>query len=96
MSLTGNAISGNPRSGYEGKPLALHVLACGDRGPRTDFLIRGNTATQAVGGSFMPTIAMNRVDGVTVTDNRQPVTSGQWAQFPGSTGVTFANNDTTP
>ena len=31
---------------------------------------------------------------MTVTGNRQPLSSGQLAVFPGSSGVTYANNDT--
>ena len=44
----------------------------------------------------MPALYFGGVEGVTVTGNRQPVTSGNWAQFPGSTEVIFTDNDTRP
>ena len=56
-------------------------------------MVRDNTSSITVAGPSMKFIG---VDGVTVTGNRQPLSSGGLATFPGSTGVTYASNDTSP
>ena len=88
VSIIGNTISGTARSGYEGKALGLHV-SVRNRGPRVDFVVRDNTSTRTVAGPSMQFIG---VDGVTVTGNTQPLSSGSLATYPSSTNVTHANN----
>ena len=92
VSVIGNTITGNPHAGYDGAPLGLNVTVR-DRGSRSDFVVQDNTSSITASG---PEMLFTDVDGVTVTGNRQPLSSGQLATFPGSTGVTYANNDTSP
>ena len=97
VSIIGNTISGTARSGYEGKPLALHVKVCGEVGPRTDFVIRDNTSSRTdrrrVHAGHLP------------QPRRRGHRHGQppagrlgraGDQFPGSSGVTYSGNNTSP
>ena len=88
VSVINNTITGNPHAGYDGAPLGLTVTVV-NRGPRTNFAVQDNTSTITVAG---PPLQFTGVNGVTVTGNRQPLSSGQLAIFPGSSGVTYANN----
>ena len=92
VAVSGNTITGNPRAGSGDLALGLTVTVR-DRGPRTDFVVRDNTSSITMSG---PTMQFTGVDGVTVTGNRQPLSSGELAIFPGSDGVTYADNDTNP
>jgi hypothetical protein len=91
VTITGNTVAGN-RSGYDGQMHGLDVLTCGDghHGPRKNITVTNNTAKQPVVGPVMRFI---ETDGVTVTGNTQPLSSGQLAAFPGSTGVTYEGNN---
>lgn len=89
VTLTGNAIEGN-RIGWSGsitRPWrALSVWVCGDNAPRENFVVTDNVAQASVTG---PAMYFTEVDGVTVTGNIQPLTSGELARFSGSTDVTY-------
>jgi hypothetical protein len=89
VTVTGNTVLGN-RIGWSGSVTrpwrALSVVVCGDDGPRSGFSVTDNTAQNAVTG---PALYFTDVAGVTVSGNVQPLTSGQLATFPGSTGVTY-------
>ena len=89
VTLTRNTVAGN-RSGKDGAMTGLHLKICGDRGNRVNFTITNNTASQAVNG---PSMQFTEVKGVTVTGNKQPLAKGALATFPGSTGVTYEQND---
>jgi hypothetical protein len=85
VTVTGNVIQGN-RDGYSGAPLGVNVRVLGERGPRQDFTVTNNIGRTPVPG---PVLYFSGVRGVTVTGNRQPVSSGGLAAFPGSTDVTY-------
>jgi hypothetical protein len=86
VTVTGNVIAGNV-SNYIGRRLGLHTIVCGDQGRiREDFVFTNNRTTFAVPG---PALFFTQVNGVTVTGNVQPLTSGALATFPGSTGVVY-------
>jgi hypothetical protein len=85
VTVTGNTVEGN-RQGWSGQVKALHLKICGERGVREDFTVTDNVAQATVTG---PAMTFTEVDGVTVTGNRQPLSSGTLATFPGSTGVTY-------
>jgi len=83
--VTGNTVEGN-RAGWSGKTKALHLKVCGDRGPRRNFVVKQNVALSTVAG---PAMTFTRVNGVTVTGNKQPLSRGSLATFPGSSGVKY-------
>ena len=85
VSLIGNRISGIASSGVRGDPRGLHVRVDA-RGPRRDFVVRDNVSTRTVAG---PSINFTGVNGVTVTGNTQPLSSGSLARFTSSSNVTY-------
>jgi hypothetical protein len=85
VSFIGNTISGIARSGVAGDARGLHIRV-EDRGPRRDFVVRDNVSTRTVAG---PAIRFTGVDGLTVTGNRQPLSSGTLARITSSTDVTY-------
>jgi len=91
VSLIGNTISGNPSAGYTGRAVGLNVVVDGNVGPRSGFVIRDNTSTITLAST---PIRIGNTSGVTVTGNRQPMSSGSLATFPGSSSVTYQGNDT--
>ena len=91
VSLIGNTISGNPSAGYTGRPVGLNVVVDGTIGPRSNFVVRDNTSTITLAST---PIRIGNTSGVTVTGNRQPMSSGSLASFPGSSNVTYQGNDT--
>ena len=64
----------------------LNIRSKGDRGPRSGFVITDNVGQTAAKG---PLMTFTKTDGVTVTGNSQPLTSGELATFSGSTNVTY-------
>jgi hypothetical protein len=88
VSFVGNIISGVERSGVAGDPRGLHVRVEA-RGPRRNFVVRDNVSSQTVAG---PAIRFTGVEGVSVTGNTQPLSSGDLARFTDSTDVTYADN----
>lgn len=97
VSIVGNAITGNPASGYDGDPLGLNVYVDGGVGPRSGWVIRDNDATITMSRtSHGAPIYMRETAGVVVADNRQPMRAGELARFPGSTDVIYQDNDTSP
>jgi hypothetical protein len=89
VTVTGNTVEGS-RSGWSGKMLGLHTLVCDwDNGRRANFTFKDNVATSTVDEGKWGVVAFHDVDGVTVTGNRQPLSGGVFATFPGSTNVTY-------
>jgi hypothetical protein len=88
VSLIGNSISGIARSGVAGDARGLHVRVEA-RGPRRGFVVRDNVSTRTVAG---PSVLFTGVEGVTVTGNTQPLSSGELARFTNSTNVTYSAN----
>jgi hypothetical protein len=90
VTFEGNDIQGN-QIGWTGgsgtKPLrALSMRVCGDVGPRSNFVVRDNVAHLTIPG---PAMTFVQVQGLIVTGNSQPLTSGQLASYSGSTNVTY-------
>ena len=85
VTVTGNTVEGNP-NGYNGAMTGLHIAIKGEKGPRSNFTVTNNTAKSRAGG---PVMYFNNVDGVTVTGNVQPLSSGEMAAFSGSSEVTY-------
>jgi hypothetical protein len=86
VTITGNTIEGN-RTGWGPRNMkSLHIRVCGNTGPRENFTVTNNTGIASVEG---PSMYFTDVRGVTVTGNKQPLSSGGLASFPGSTGVTY-------
>ena len=90
VTVRDNTVEGN-RIGWSGnitRPWrALSLWVCGDNAPRANFVVTGNVAQNAVSG---PAMIFTSVNGVTVTGNQQPLSSGrELAQFGGSSNVTY-------
>ena len=90
VTVTGNDIEGN-RIGWSGNVSqpwrALSIRVCGDSATRANFKVTDNVARNAVSG---PAMYFTSVQGVTVTGNEQPLSSGtQLASFSGSSNVTY-------
>jgi hypothetical protein len=97
VSIIGNRVTGNPRSGWEGKTLALNIVVCGNLGPRRRFTVRDNISSLTYQARWGAPMVFRQVDGVTVTGNRQPISNGSTiATFPGSSKVTVRRNRTRP
>lgn len=78
-----NTVVGNA-AGYNGAPLGLNTTV---RGPtRQRIYVRDNSTSRSVAG---PVMYFDHVDGVTVTGNAQPLSSGQLAQFTSCTNVVY-------
>jgi Right handed beta helix region len=60
---------------------------------RRSFTISGNVSSVRMAG---PAMRFTDVAGVTVTNNRQPLSSGELVTTSGSTGVTVTGNNTAP
>ena len=90
--FTRNTVTGNlsPRPGGGSEPTGLNVKICGDRGDRIDFKITDNVAAKAVEG---PAMTFPKVKGVTVTGNKQKLSSGKLVDAPGATDVVVEGND---
>ena len=85
VTVTGNTVAGN-RDGYSGAVLGLNIKVIGEDKVRAGFTVTDNTARSTASG---PVMYFSQVDGVTVTGNVQPLSSGPLASFPGSTSVTY-------
>ena len=84
VTITGNTVAGNP-GGYDGVMLGLNIKVVADVSP-TNYTITNNTAAKAVPGPVMKILGVN---GVTITGNKQPLSSGKLANLSGSTNVTY-------
>ncbi len=95
LTISGNAVSGVARAGYDGTALGISVIIDGRDAPRSGIVIRDNTSTRTVSRTMhgAPVLIRN-ASGVTVTGNRQPMSSGAFAQISGSSSVTNSGNDT--
>jgi hypothetical protein len=80
---------GASRSGWHRGVLGLHILVCGDTGSRRNFRVTHNRARETVDGGSSGVMRFNRVRGVTVIGNRQPLSGGKLATFSGSTHVRY-------
>jgi hypothetical protein len=76
-----NTVVGNA-AGYDGRPLGLNTTVVGPT--RQRIYVRDNSTARSVAG---PVMAFDHVDGVTVTGNVQPLSSGVLATFTSCTGV---------
>lgn len=95
VTISGNAVSGVARAGYDGTALGISVIIDGGTGPRSGIVIRDNTSTRTVSRTMHGApILIRNASGVTVTGNRQPMSSGTFAQISGSSNVTNSGNDT--
>jgi hypothetical protein len=83
VTVTGNTVTGNPHAGYDGKPRGLNTTV--EVARRQNIIFTTNTATLAVPGTVL---VFAYVDGVTVTGNVQPLSSGTLTRFLNCTGVT--------
>lgn len=87
--ITGNSVTdgapiNSPNNTSAKGGLATYV----GRGNRlSNFVFTGNTTTKAGVG---PVLYFDKVDGLTITGNTQPLTSGTLASITSSTGVTYA------
>ena len=88
VTVSGNTVAGN-LAGMGGMR-GIHTLICANTTP-TNYTITNNTAAKAVAG---PVLRILGTKGVTVTGNKQPLSSGSLATFSGSTNVTYDGNDT--
>jgi hypothetical protein len=95
LTISGNSVSGVARAGYDGAALAISVVVDGNLGPRSGIVITNNTSTRTVArtGHGAPVLITN-ADGVTITGNRQPMSSGAFASVSNSSNVTNSGNDT--
>jgi hypothetical protein len=94
VTIDGNTIEGNTigwvgSSGAQRR--ALNVRVCGGDGPRSDFAVTNNTTDYAVRG---PAVNITETTGVTVTGNRQPLSTGALVNSSGSTSVVVNGNTT--
>jgi hypothetical protein len=76
-----------------GQALRIWVDPLEDHYVRRSFTISGNVSSVPMAG---PAMRFTDVDGVTVTNNTQPLSSGQLVTTSGSTNVTISGNDITP
>ena len=83
VTVSGNTVAGNLAG--KGGMRGLHVTICADVAP-ANYTITNNTAGKAVAGPVLRILGAN---GVTVTGNKQPLSSGSLATFSGSTNVTY-------
>ena len=77
-------LPGNP-AGKDGVMRGIHIRVC-DNGTRANFTITDNTASKATQG---PVMKLEGIKGLTVTGNKQPLTSGELARISGSSNVTY-------
>jgi outer membrane murein-binding lipoprotein Lpp len=96
VTVTGNTVEGNVISwvGSSGaQPRAVNIRVCGEDGPRSNIAVTNNTSNFTVRG---PAMTITQTTGVTVTGNRQPLSSGSLVNSSGSTNVVINSNNTTP
>ncbi|MFN8519715.1 MAG: hypothetical protein U0667_10090 [Chloroflexota bacterium] len=95
LTISGNSVSGTSRLGYDGQAAAISIVVDGGVGPRSGIVITGNASTRTVSrtDNGMP-ILIKGADGVTITGNKQPMSSGAFATVSGSSSVTNSGNDT--
>jgi len=84
VRVTGNRVTGTAHEGYDGQPRGLntYVMTAG----RSNIVFSNNTSTQKVAG---PALSFQYVNGLTVTGNVQPLSSGSLAYINSCTGVTY-------
>ena len=77
-------MTGNPSGGYDGSPRGLNTRMTTPRQAAITFS-HNTSALAAIG----PVLTFANVDGVTVTDNRQPLISGSLASFSNCTDIVY-------
>lgn len=88
ITLTGNTVKGGV-SGTKGDYRCLSVKVDGTNKIRENFSIINNTCATPVIG---PAMNFTNVNGVTVTGNKQPLSSGSLVSSTGSTNVIINSN----
>ena len=83
ITVTGNTVTGNPHAGYDGSVRALNTTVEVSR--RANIIFTNNTATLSAPG---PVLLFSHVDGLTVTGNHQPLSSGSLTRISDCTSVT--------
>lgn len=86
VTIANNTVAGIASDGYEGRPRALNskFISTGTR--HSDIVFRGNVTTRAVAGPAV--LYFSGIDGVRVSGNVQPLSSGTLTAFSSCTGVT--------
>jgi hypothetical protein len=89
ITVTGNTVVGN-NAGYDSKGLGLHTLV--DTARRTNITFTNNTCTRAANGTAYPgaVLFFEHTDGLVVTGNTQPLSSGTLFHNSDNTGVTYS------
>ena len=82
VTVSGNKVSGTAHSGYDGSPRGLNTTVEVSR--RKNIVVTNNKATVASTGTVM---TFTHVDGLTVTGNVQPISSGRLIRVTDCTGV---------
>jgi hypothetical protein len=86
VTVTGNTVVGNPRSG-DGTPRGLNTRVMLAR--RANIVVTNNSSSQAAIG---PVLAFAHVDGLVVSGNTQPRVSGSLLLISDCTGVSIGSN----
>jgi hypothetical protein len=85
LAVTGNTVIGNPAEGYDGTPRGLNSRFANAYSPRTiNVTFTGNSTAQTVAG---PVLVFAHVDGLDITGNTQPLSSGSLASITDCTAV---------
>jgi len=82
LTVTGNTVVGNPAQGNGYGPVGLNTTI--EVARRSNVIFTGNSTTQSVPG---PALLFAHVDGLTITGNTQPLSSGSLASITDCTGV---------
>jgi hypothetical protein len=91
ITVSGNTSAGIAADGVFGNPRGLHVTIMGEAAHRyQNITFTGNTCTRTVAGSGV--IYAQNTDGVTITGNTQPLSSGTLVQVSGCTNATTSPN----
>ena len=84
VTVTGNTVTGTPHAGYDDTARGLNAIVKTAR--QANITFTNNTSTIAAAG---PVLYFANVDGVTVTGNTEPLSSGSLAGFANCTGVAY-------
>ena len=84
ITMIGNTVVGNPAEGYDGSARGLNVRSQVTSPRVYGVVFTGNSTAQSVAG---PAFAFAHVDGLTITGNTQPLSSGSLASITDCTSV---------
>jgi hypothetical protein len=85
VTVTGNKVSGNPHAGYDGKPRGINANLT--TAGRSNIVFTNNSSTMTVPG---PALSFAHINGLTVTGNVQPLSSGSLAHISDCTNVVYS------